>query len=66
MGGNINNFKELTDYEKLGYSNYYAIALKKKNSLLESRLVIMIKLLYQQKKLISKMAKELKKLKSNG
>lgn len=56
-------FKELTDFEKLGYSNYYAIALKKKNSILESRLVIMVKLLHQQKKLIQKMGKELKKAK---
>lgn len=57
------NFKPLTDYEKISYSNLYALELKKKNNMLELKLVILLKLLKQQKKIISKNNKELKKLK---
>lgn len=57
------NFKPLTDYEKISYSNLYALELKKKNNILELKLVILLKLLKQQKKIISKNNKELKKLK---
>jgi hypothetical protein len=54
------NFKPLTDFEKLAYSNLYAVELKKENKILETRLVILLKLLRQQKKVMSKHSKKKK------
>jgi len=59
------NFKRLSDFELLAYSNMYAKELKNKNDLLESRLVILINLIKTQKKIIKNLGKSIKKLQTN-